>query len=96
MTARQRHNTRLIPAYEPLPDLPSPESWTERALCAETDPDAFFPEKGGPTWPAKQVCRACDVQAECLEYALSRNERWGVWGGLSEQERRPLRKARAA
>lgn len=64
--------------------------WQERALCAQTDPEAFFPEKGGSTREAKQVCLGCEVKAECLEYALARQERFGVWGGLSERERRRL------
>jgi WhiB family transcriptional regulator, redox-sensing transcriptional regulator len=67
--------------------------WTERALCAETDPEAFFPEKGGSTREAKKVCLSCDVQAECLEYALANDERFGIWGGLSERERRRLKKS---
>ena len=46
--------------------------WHERALCAQTDPEAFFPEKGGSTREAKRVCMACEVRAECLEYALPR------------------------
>jgi WhiB family redox-sensing transcriptional regulator len=66
-------------------------SWQELALCAETDPEAFFPEKGGSTREAKKVCLGCDVRAECLEYALTHGERWGIWGGLSERERRKLK-----
>ena len=66
--------------------------WQERALCAQTDPEAFFPEKGGSTREAKKVCRACDVRAECLEYALSHDERFGIWGGMSERERRRLKR----
>ena len=62
--------------------------WQERALCAQTDPEIFFPEKGGGTRAAKRVCRACEVRAECLEYALENGERHGIWGGLSERERR--------
>ncbi len=68
------------------------ESWQERALCAETDPEAFFPEKGGSTREAKKICTGCEVKAECLEYALSNDERFGIWGGLSERERRRLRR----
>jgi len=68
-------------------------SWQERALCAQTDPEAFFPEKGGSTREAKRVCLACEVRAECLEYALTHDERFGIWGGLSERERRRLRRA---
>jgi WhiB family redox-sensing transcriptional regulator len=63
-------------------------SWQERALCAQTDPEAFFPEKGGSTREAKKVCVSCEVRAECLEYALENDERFGIWGGLSERERR--------
>jgi len=64
--------------------------WQDRALCAQTDPEAFFPEKGGSTREAKKVCRSCEVRAECLEYALEHDERFGIWGGLSERERRSL------
>ena len=67
-------------------------SWQERALCAQTDPEAFFPEKGGSTREAKKVCLGCDVRGECLEYALQNDERFGLWGGLSERERRMLKK----
>ncbi|RFU21776.1 WhiB family transcriptional regulator [Geodermatophilus marinus] len=68
------------------------QSWQERALCAETDPEAFFPEKGGSTREAKRICTGCEVKAECLEYALANDERFGIWGGLSERERRRLRR----
>lgn len=67
-------------------------SWQERALCAQTDPEAFFPEKGGSTREAKRVCTACEVRVECLEYALANDERFGIWGGLSERERRKLKR----
>ena len=67
-------------------------SWQERSLCAQTDPEAFFPEKGGSTREAKKVCIGCDVRAECLEYALANDERFGIWGGLSERARRKLKK----
>ena len=67
-------------------------TWQERALCAQTDPEAFFPEKGGSTREAKRICMACAVRDECLEYALEHDERFGIWGGLSERERRRLKK----
>lgn len=70
-------------------------SWQERALCAQTDPEAFFPEKGGSTREAKRVCLSCDVRSECLEYALGHDERFGIWGGLSERERRRLKRRSA-
>ena len=69
--------------------------WQDRALCAQTDPESFFPEKGGSTREAKRVCSGCEVQAECLEYALANDERFGIWGGLSERERRRLKRAAA-
>lgn len=64
--------------------------WQERALCSQSDPEAFFPEKGGSTREAKRICGRCEVKSECLEYALSHDERFGIWGGLSERERRKL------
>ena len=66
--------------------------WQDQALCAQTDPEAFFPEKGGSTREAKRVCATCEVKSECLEYALANDERFGIWGGLSERERRKLKK----
>ena len=69
-------------------------SWQERSLCAQTDPEAFFPEKGGSTREAKKVCVGCEVRSECLEYALANDERFGIWGGLSERERRRVKLSR--
>jgi WhiB family redox-sensing transcriptional regulator len=68
------------------------EEWQERALCAQTDPEAFFPEKGGSTREAKRICQGCEVKDECLESALANDERFGIWGGLSERERRRLKR----
>jgi len=67
--------------------------WQSRALCAQTDPESFFPEKGGSTREAKKICLNCEVKAECLSYALANDERFGIWGGLSERERRRLKRA---
>lgn len=61
-------------------------------MCAQTDPDIFFPEKGGSTRDAKSVCRGCEVREMCLQYALANDEKFGIWGGLSERERRRLRR----
>ncbi|WP_336659049.1 WhiB family transcriptional regulator [Leucobacter sp. USHLN153] len=66
--------------------------WRKDALCAQTDPEAFFPEKGGSTREAKRICEGCEVRSECLEYALENDERFGIWGGLSERERRRMRR----
>ena len=86
------HELLLMPlqdgVYEEL-------GWQERSLCAQTDPEAFFPEKGGSTREAKRVCASCDVRVECLEYALENDERFGIWGGMSERERRRLKKQSA-
>lgn len=68
--------------------------WQAAGLCAQTDPEAFFPDKRGTALPARTVCFACDVRTECLEYALTNNERYGIWGGTSERERRRLAAAR--
>lgn len=68
------------------------EDWRDDALCAETDPEEFFPEKGGSNRAAKRICARCPVTAECLEYALEHDERYGLWGGLSERERRRIRR----
>ena len=70
----------------------SPLAWQDRALCRQTDPEAFYPEKGGSTREAKKVCSCCQVRAECLDYALDHDERFGVWGGLSERERIKLKR----
>ena len=69
-----------------------PLSWQRDALCSQTDPEAFFPEKGGSTRDAKRICAGCDVRTQCLEFALANDQRFGIWGGLSERERRKLKK----
>jgi WhiB family redox-sensing transcriptional regulator len=73
-------------------DHDTERSWQEEARCAQTDPEAFFPEKGGSTREAKRICVGCEVKSECLEYALMHDERFGIWGGLSERERRRLKR----
>lgn len=83
------HRPSSLEAGMSLPHVPE---WQDDALCAQTDPDAFFPEKGGSTRLAKQVCVTCEVRAECLQYAMDHDERFGIWGGLSERERRKLKK----
>ena len=66
--------------------------WQDQANCLGVDPDLFFPERGASTREAKSVCRACVVREDCLEYALVNGEKFGIWGGLSERERRALKK----
>jgi WhiB family redox-sensing transcriptional regulator len=68
--------------------------WRKHGNCLGVDPDLFFPERGASTREAKAVCQGCAVRDECLEHALSRPEKFGIWGGLSERERRRIRRAR--
>ncbi|MDQ2725527.1 MAG: WhiB family transcriptional regulator [Acidimicrobiales bacterium] len=76
--------------------LQKPEPvWQRRANCMGVDPDLFFPERGASTREAKEVCRGCVVQEDCLEYALANGEKFGIWGGLSERERRRIRRRRS-
>jgi WhiB family redox-sensing transcriptional regulator len=70
-------------------------NWQDKANCLGVDPDLFFPERGASTREAKEVCRGCVVRADCLEYALVNGEKFGIWGGMSERERRRLRRQRA-
>ncbi|MEW2474642.1 WhiB family transcriptional regulator [Micromonospora gifhornensis] len=70
--------------------------WQERALCSQTDPEAYFPEKGGSAAPAKRICAGCEVRVECLEYALARREPYGIWGGKTEGERRKILRSATA
>ncbi|NUR01194.1 MAG: WhiB family transcriptional regulator [Streptomyces sp.] len=63
-----------------------------QALCAQTGADFFFPEPGSSVREAKRICGMCEMRPACLEYALQNDERFGVWGGLSEKERLELRR----
>lgn len=64
------------------------------ANCIGMDPELFFPERGQSTREARECCRRCDVQAECLAYALNNDEKFGIWGGTSERQRRAMRRQR--
>jgi WhiB family redox-sensing transcriptional regulator len=75
--------------------LSADRAWQDQANCLGVDPDLFFPERGASTREAKEVCRGCVVRNDCLEYALDNGEKFGIWGGLSERERRRLRRQRA-
>lgn len=68
--------------------------WQRLANCLGLDPDVFFPERGASTREAKEVCRGCVVRSECLDFAVNNGERFGIWGGLSERERRKVRRSR--
>lgn len=81
---------------DPLPNVARVDAgWGDFANCKGVDPDLFFPERGASTRESKQVCRGCTVREECLEFALARGEKFGIWGGLSERERRRVRRQRA-
>lgn len=75
--------------------FPWPGRWVSYAACGPADASLYFPRKGGSSAQAKRVCAGCPVRAECLDYALVTNQRYGVWGGTSERERRALRKERS-
>jgi WhiB family redox-sensing transcriptional regulator len=70
----------------------APDAWKDDAVCAQVDPEIFYPEKGGSTREAKRVCSGCEVRDKCLQYALDNDERFGIWGGLADRERRRLKK----
>jgi WhiB family redox-sensing transcriptional regulator len=75
--------------------LPDPDrSWMSQANCLGVEPDLFFPERGESVKEAKTVCSDCGVRRRCLEYALVNGEKFGIWGGMSERERRKIRKQR--
>lgn len=102
MSATTRRATGINvgdPTRATLADLFSlqPPEWYGDALCAQTEPEAFFPEQGGSAKEGKATCAACPVREKCLDYALDNHERFGVWGGLTERERgRILRRRKAA
>ena len=83
--------TILVSLAGPPPDADRAERWRDEALCAQVDPEIFFAEKGGTPAPARRVCAACPVQAECLAYAVADDSLHGIWGGLTERERRKVR-----
>ena len=73
-------------------DLVLPDFDLSLALCGQTDPEIFFPDQSNGMWaaPAKAICRKCEVQKECLTWALKNDEQYGVWGGLTTTERQNL------
>ena len=85
MTARPpRHRTQAAPARFAA-------RWRERAACRGIDLEVFFPGRGETAGPARQVCAACPVRQPCLDYAITNRIAYGIWGGLTERERRALR-----
>jgi WhiB family redox-sensing transcriptional regulator len=85
---RRRENLPESLIFQPAP------AWQVRAACRGVDPELFFMDRGESTTTAKAICRGCVVRAECLEYAITEKEKFGIWGGLSERERRKIRVSR--
>jgi WhiB family redox-sensing transcriptional regulator len=69
-------------------------AWQDYANCRGADADLFFPERGASTRKAKAICNACEVKDDCLDFAIVNGEKFGIWGGMSERERRRVRRAR--
>jgi WhiB family redox-sensing transcriptional regulator len=69
-------------------------SWQDYANCRGADADLFFPERGASTRKAKAICGECQVRAQCLDFAIDIGEKFGIWGGMSERERRKVRRDR--
>jgi WhiB family redox-sensing transcriptional regulator len=82
---RTFHQRSPMPPYKPMP-------WFEHAACTTSDPDAWYPSKGAAWKAAKRICEWCPVRAPCLKYALDTNQKDGIWGGLSVNERRKLKR----
>lgn len=89
----------MIQSVPPLPDenagprvrSDTPHEWQDDAACAQVDPELFFPEQGGSAVEPRRLCGSCPVRAECLAFALSRDEKFGIWGGLTARERNALK-----
>tara|TARA_Y100001949_G_scaffold149853_1_gene134792 strand:+ start:66 stop:434 length:369 start_codon:yes stop_codon:yes gene_type:complete len=67
------------------------KDWSDKAMCKDLDTQIFFPKRGEATRPIKIICSVCPVVKPCLEYAMKSSEKFGVWGGTSERERRRIR-----
>ncbi len=92
MTILKPTEDHLDEFIETLIDLPL--DWQKKANCRGVNPNLFYPERGVSTSEAKAVCSGCQVKQECLEFAVQRGEKFGIWGGMSERERRKIRRAR--
>lgn len=79
---------------EPASLVPDPPEWRKHGACRGADPEIFFPSRGEATAEAKEICAGCPVRGECLDFALDIGEKFGIWGGKSERERRRMRRGR--
>ena len=73
---------------------PPMPAWRDEAACRGVDPTLFFPDVGEPAHEARAVCASCPVRDECAEWAIRSGEKFGIWGGLTERERRRIRSQR--
>lgn len=89
LSAHQRALQRWFPH---LPDNGTGD-WRTQALCTKSDGDRWFPDPGGTATPAKTICNQCPVQTQCLDQALTNNENFGIWGGLTPTERHHLKRS---
>lgn len=86
---RDEMRSRVLNLFPPVDDPQT--AWMERAVCPQTDPETFYPEKGYSTRDGKAVCNSCPVRLQCLAYALSNDEEFGIWGGLTRPERKAFK-----
>lgn len=104
-TVGSMYDARMTDSHTPRADTARTKGvvavdWRHRSACLDEDPELFFPI--GNTGPAilqieeaKQVCRRCEVREQCLAWALEAGQDHGVWGGMSEDERRALKRRNA-
>lgn len=101
---RSHENNHQVEALPPMAeakecDIYARPAWQSRAACLDTHPSLFFPTGKGAELHqasklAKAVCRGCCVRLDCLEAALDRGEKFGIWGGLTPKERQDIRRLR--
>ena len=94
MLDRQRSHLDPVAPTAPQDDDPNPKTWKDKANCYGSDTGVFYPSNDASVDVPKRVCGDCPVKVECLEFALSNNEVFGVWGGTSERERRRIKRSR--
>lgn len=82
----------IVDTSQPIRFIVTEERWIADAACRGMDPSVFFPNRGDPATGARETCAICPVTTACLDYALRVGEKAGVWGGLSERQRRQLRR----
>lgn len=87
-------SSNAAPTFEEPGNLFASPAFMDLGSCRGMDPDLFFPDRGESLAPAQAICAECIVADECLEFALANGERFGVWGGTSERERRRIRRRR--